>query len=366
MPYSYPRKDHLKIDNKDISVHFSSNNSNNELLLSTRTSDSSSINSLISNALILNESSQQQQQQKQVSNQRIIQSCFWSIFIFLINFISSILVINLSKWIYVKHHFPNLTLTTISFFISFFLLLLCLQAKLFTYIRLPILKMIPVSICFGGFIAFSNLSLQYNTVGTYQLIKLQVTPTVMLISWLFFKAHYPIPIFLSFIPVLIGTLISTYYDLQFNTFGLFCALTSVSFTAIYQILVEHYQKVYNCDALQLLFYQAPLSGLLLLFVVPFFEPLSNLKKFMNYDTIMLILLCGIIAFFVNISIFWVIGNLSAVAYNMIGHSKTLLIILVGSTLFHESFNQQQMFGLVFTMFGVVIYSYFKYFRKIMK
>ncbi|CAF3427339.1 unnamed protein product [Rotaria sp. Silwood2] len=109
-----------------------------------------------------------------------------------------------------------------------------------------------------------------------------------------------------------------------------------------------------------------LSGLLLLFVVPFFEPLSSLEKFINYDIIMLILVCGIIAFFVNISIFWVIGNLSAVAYNMIGHSKTLLIIFVGSTLFHESLNQQQMFGLGFTMIGVFIYSYFKYIRKITK
>jgi solute carrier family 35 protein E3 len=81
-----------------------------------------------------------------------------------------------SHRIYVKHHFPNLTLTTINFFMTFFLLLFCLQAKLFTYIRLPILSMIPISACFGGFIAFSNLSLQYNTVGTYQLIKLQVTP----------------------------------------------------------------------------------------------------------------------------------------------------------------------------------------------
>lgn len=44
----------------------------------------------------------------------------------------------------------------------------------------------------------------------------------MLISWLFFKAHYPIPIVLSFVPILVGTLISTYYDLQFNTFGLLC------------------------------------------------------------------------------------------------------------------------------------------------
>ncbi len=44
----------------------------------------------------------------------------------------------------------------------------------------------------------------------------------MFITWLFFKARYPIPIILSFLPVLIGTLISTYYDLQFDIFGLFC------------------------------------------------------------------------------------------------------------------------------------------------
>ncbi len=79
--------------------------------------------------------------------------------------------------IYVKQHFPNLTLTMLNFFITFLLLIVCMQAKLFTFVKLPILNMIPVSACFGGFIAFSNLSLQYNTVGTYQLIKLQVTPS---------------------------------------------------------------------------------------------------------------------------------------------------------------------------------------------
>jgi len=82
--------------------------------------------------------------------------------------------------------------------------------------------------------------------------------------------------------------------------------------------------------------------------------------------ISLIFLCGIIAFFVNFSVFWVIGNLSAVAYNMIGHSKTLLIIFIGSILFHEPLNQRQIFGLSFTMFGVFIYSYFKYIRNINK
>jgi len=87
---------------------------------------------------------------------------------------------------------------------------------------------------------------------------------------------------------------------------------------------------------------------------------------MTFDTLSLILLCGIVAFFVNFSIFWVIGNLSAVAYNMIGHSKTLLIIFFGSVIFHEPLNQRQIFGLCFTMLGVFMYSYFKYIRKPIK
>jgi len=87
---------------------------------------------------------------------------------------------------------------------------------------------------------------------------------------------------------------------------------------------------------------------------------------MKFDIILLIFLCGIVAFFVNFSVFWVIGNLSAVAYNMIGHSKTLLIIFIGSIIFHEPLNTRQIFGLAFTMFGVFIYSYFKYVRKMAK
>jgi solute carrier family 35 protein E3 len=142
------------------------------------------------------------------------------------------------------------------------------------------------------------------------------------------------------------------------------ASTAVLFTSIYQILIEHYQKVHNCDSLQLLFYQAPLSGLILLIFIPFVEPITDLHKFMNYETMTLVLLCGFVAFFVNFSIFWVIGNLSAVSYNMIGHSKTLLIISIGSVIFHEPLNQRQILGLCSTMLGVFLYSYFKYIRKV--
>jgi hypothetical protein len=80
MSHSVSIKDYQKLDNKDTSIHLPSDYSSKEL--------SSSPNSSLSN-----ESSDQQ-----VSERRVVKSCFWSTTIFSLNFVSSIVVINLSKW----------------------------------------------------------------------------------------------------------------------------------------------------------------------------------------------------------------------------------------------------------------------------
>ncbi len=71
---------HENIDMKGLDTQQSANGSSNDLLLTKSLSNSSSSN----------ESSSPQR--------RVVKSCFWSTAIFSMNFISSILVINLSKW----------------------------------------------------------------------------------------------------------------------------------------------------------------------------------------------------------------------------------------------------------------------------
>lgn len=60
--------------------------------------DTRSINA--TNEILLNktQSSDSSNDSSTISNRRVVKSCFWSTTIFSINFISSILVINLSKW----------------------------------------------------------------------------------------------------------------------------------------------------------------------------------------------------------------------------------------------------------------------------
>jgi len=90
MSHSSTARAHEKIDNNDVSINFSSNYSNNELLLSKKMSDDSSSSSLSNDSCELSP--------QQIPNRRVVKSCFCSTLIFSINFISSILVINLSKW----------------------------------------------------------------------------------------------------------------------------------------------------------------------------------------------------------------------------------------------------------------------------
>lgn len=89
MSHSQSLKEKKELDSDDYSIDmssksFSKSNGQGSTSILLR-SDSSSSSSL-------NDSGQQ------IANKRVVKSCLWSTVIFSINFISSILVINLAKW----------------------------------------------------------------------------------------------------------------------------------------------------------------------------------------------------------------------------------------------------------------------------
>ena len=63
------------------------------------------------------------------------------------------------------------------------------------------------------------------------------------------------------VPITMGVLVNTYYDISFNAVGMFWAVCGVLVTSCYQILVGSKQKELGVSSQQLLFYQAPLSTL---------------------------------------------------------------------------------------------------------
>jgi solute carrier family 35 protein E3 len=108
----------------------------------------------------------------------------------LINIISSILIIQLNKYIFTAYGFPNLTLTCIHLVTTYLGLLISYRFRLFKLTDLPILKTIPISFTFCGFVALTNVSLQYNTIGTYQCLKSLTIPLVMIFSCIAYRQRY--------------------------------------------------------------------------------------------------------------------------------------------------------------------------------
>lgn len=110
------------------------------------------------------------------------------------NLFASICIVFVNKWIYVHYKFPNMTLTCLHFVVTSLGLQLCSFLNVFNPKSLPIKSMVPLSLSFCGFVVLTNLSLQFNTIGTYQLIKAMTTPCIIVIHTLFYGKTYSLKI----------------------------------------------------------------------------------------------------------------------------------------------------------------------------
>ena len=111
-------------------------------------------------------------------------------FALLSNIAISVIIVLLNKWIYQTFKFPNITLTCVHFLVTSIGMEAAKRANIFHVKSLPMKDMLLLSMSFCGFVVLTNLSLQANTVGTYQISKFMTTPCVILIQTVFFNKTF--------------------------------------------------------------------------------------------------------------------------------------------------------------------------------
>ncbi|MGH0139603.1 UNVERIFIED_CONTAM: hypothetical protein FKN15_014706 [Acipenser sinensis] len=163
-----------------------------------------------------------------VSNSRIVTGL-------VANLLSSICIVFINKWIYVHYGFPNMSLTLIHFVVTWLGLYVCHKLDVFAPKRLQPTKMILLALSFCGFVVFTNLALQNNTIGTYQLAKAMTTPVIIVIQTAYYKKTFSTKIKLTLIPITLGVLLNSYYDVKFNFLGILFATLGVFVTSLYQV-----------------------------------------------------------------------------------------------------------------------------------
>jgi len=280
-----------------------------------------------------------------------------------INVFSSVGLVLLNKWIFTVEGFSfGGILTLIHFIITAIGLEICALIRVFEKKYLPLCSILPLSITFTGFVVLTNLSLKYNSVGFYQLAKVMTTPCIILIQMLFYAMTFPLKIHMSLVIILVGVIIVSVTDVQLNFLGAFIAFAGVIITSLYQIWVNTTTTELQVNSMQLLYHQARLSCIFLIICFPAIDDMNLLIEFIhqiNFSQICWILISAILAFFVNISTYFIIGNTSPVTYNVVGHFKTCVVLAGGFIIFNYPIILRNIGGIVLTLFGVFLYTYFK-------
>ncbi|CAO2582253.1 Solute carrier family 35 member E3, partial [Lemmus lemmus] len=251
----------------------------------------------------------------------------------LFNLLVSICIVFLNKWIYVHHGFPNMSLTLVHFVVTWLGLYICQKLDIFAPKSLPLSKLLLLALSFCGFVVFTNLSLQNNTIGTYQLAKAMTTPVIIAIQTFWYQKSFSLRIQLTMIPITVGVILNSYYDVKFHALGMVFAVLGVLVTSLYQVWVGAKQHELQVNSMQLLYYQAPMSSAMLLVAVPVFEPVFGEGGIFGP---------------------WSISAL--VSPDCFGFCITLC---GGYVLFKDPLSVNQGLGILCTLFGILAYTHFK-------
>lgn len=208
-----------------------------------------------------------------------------------------------------------------------------------------------------------NLSLMLNSVGFYQISKLSIIPTVCFFEAILNAKTFSKEVKASVVVVMVGVGVCTVTDLNVKLGGFIAACVAVVCTSLQQIFIGSLQKKYNVGSFDLLSQTAPIQAASLIVVGPLVDYLLFQKSILEYSmTAMAAVFIGmscILAVGCNLSQYLCIGKFSAVTFQVLGHMKTVLVLLLGWILFRKdaSLTMKNIGGMFMAVVGMVMYSW---------
>lgn len=226
--------------------------------------------------------------------------------------------------------------------------------------HLPFSELIRFVIFANFSIVGMNVSLMWNSVGFYQIAKLSMIPVSCFLEVVLDKVRYSRDTKLSILLVLLGVGVCTVTDVSVNAKGFIAAFVAVWSTAMQQYYVHYLQRKYNLGSFNLLGHTAPAQAASLLLLGPFVDYWLTSKRVDAYNygfvsVFFMILSCSI-AVGTNLSQFICIGRFTAVTFQVLGHMKTILVLVLGFIFFgKEGLNMQVILGMVIAVLGMIWY-----------
>ncbi|XP_047937632.1 UDP-rhamnose/UDP-galactose transporter 3-like [Salvia hispanica] len=253
------------------------------------------------------------------------------------------------------------TLTGFHFAVTAIVGMISNATGLSTSKHVPFWELLWFSVVANMSITGMNLSLMLNSVGFYQISKLSMIPVVCIMEWMLHNKQYSREVKLSVVIVVIGVGVCTVTDVKVNAKGFLCACVAVVSTSLQQISIGSLQKKYSIGSFELLSKTTPIQAgsLLVLGPVVDFYLSGNLIFDYNFGggVIMFILLSCSLAVFCNVSQYLCIGRFSAVSFQVLGHMKTVCVLILGWVLFDSQLTFKNIMGMLVAVVGMIVYSW---------
>ncbi|XP_009408432.2 UDP-rhamnose/UDP-galactose transporter 3 [Musa acuminata AAA Group] len=227
--------------------------------------------------------------------------------------------------------------------------------------HVPLWELLWFSLVANLSITGMNLSLMLNSVGFYQISKLSMIPVVCVMEWILHGKQYSKEVKMAVVVVVVGVGVCTVTDVKVNAKGFFCACAAVVSSSFQQISIGSLQKKYAIGSFELLSKTAPMQALSLVSLGPIIDYCLNGKSILKYEfspgAIIFILLSCLLAVFCNISQYLCIGRFSAVSFQVLGHMKTVCVLILGWLLFDSELTLNNIMGMAIAVIGMVVYSW---------
>ncbi|GAB7363559.1 hypothetical protein MBLNU230_g3826t1 [Neophaeotheca triangularis] len=225
------------------------------------------------------------------------------------------------------------------------------------------LTILPLALAMILNVVLPNASLAYSSIQFYQVARVLLTPCVVVLNYLISRAVIPLQAALTLLPVCVGVAVVSYFDTAPATaegaatktttpLGVFFALSGVLASSVYTVWIAKYHKSLACTSMQLLLNQAPVSVLVMLYVIPFADDVTVWSE-TGGGTFALIGLSGVLACFINLSQFFIINEAGPVSSTVVGHFKTCSIVALGWLYSGKPLKDGSLLGVVLAVGGIV-------------
>ncbi|KAK3940509.1 triose-phosphate transporter [Diplogelasinospora grovesii] len=260
----------------------------------------------------------------------------------------------------------QLTFAAFHFFITWLTLFTISRPRFAFFVprRTTIRDIIPLSVAMSLNVILPNLSLAFSSVTFYQVARIMLTPCVALMNYLLYRATLPRNALLALVPACFGVGMVSYYDSlptadtkvkTTSSLGVIFAFSGIFASSLYTVWIASYHRKLKMSSMQLLFNQAPVSAIMLLYVIPFVDTFPVWTEVPGNRWLM-ILMSGMFAALINISQFFIIAQTGPVSSTVVGHVKTCTIVALGWMTSGRTVGDKSVLGVLVALGGIIAYS----------